>query len=130
MHRLLIALLAAVALALTGCGSSDSTSGTDLDVEAFADRVAVDGMTVLDVRTPAEFAEGHLPGAVNVDVSAPDFGQRIADLDPEAAYAVYCRSGSRSAEALRLMQEAGFDDVAHLDGGITEWQASGGEVVS
>ncbi len=127
MSRLLLTLLAAVVLVLAGCGSS--TSETDLDVDAFAERVSAEGMTVLDVRTPAEFAEGHLAEAVNIDLSAPDFAARIAELDPAAPYAVYCRSGSRSAEALRLMQEAGFDDVAHLDGGIIDWQGSGGEIV-
>lgn len=127
MPRLLIALLAALTLALTACGGS-AAQETDLDVEAFAERVQVDDMTVLDVRTPAEFAEGHLPGAVNIDLSAPDFAARIGELDPAAPYAVYCRSGNRSAEALRLMQEAGFDDVAHLQGGITDWEAAGNDV--
>ncbi|HRC40528.1 MAG TPA: rhodanese-like domain-containing protein [Tetrasphaera sp.] len=114
-------------------GASAATApaaGAELDAEAFAAALKRAGTIVLDVRTPAEFAAGHLPGAVNIDVEAPDFGTRIAALDASLPYAVYCRSGNRSGVALAAMAAAGFTSAYHLGGGIGAWQAAGGEVVS
>lgn len=103
---------------------------TTLSPAEFADLAATDGVVLLDVRTPQEFAEGHLEGAVNLDVSAPDFTTRLADLDPEATYAVYCRSGNRSQTALDLMTQAGFGAAADLAGGIGAWADAGMPVVT
>jgi phage shock protein E len=132
--RRILALIAVLVLALTACSSGDggdtSGNGATLGVDAFSARANGDGVVVLDVRTPAEFAVGHLADAVNIDVESRDFGDRIAELDKDATYAVYCRSGNRSAVAMKAMLDAGFTDVAHLDGGITDWMASGGEVVT
>jgi rhodanese-related sulfurtransferase len=69
---------------------------------------------VLDVRTPAEYAAGHLVGAVNVDVSAPDFRQRAAALDLSQRLFVYCLSGSRSAQAVGLLRSLGAARVDNL----------------
>ena len=127
-------LVSSVLLGTTACGSATDTTATGgataLEAAAFGERVGTDGMVTLDVRTPAEFAEGHLPDAVNIDLESGDFTQEIAALDHSAAYAVYCRSGNRSAQALAIMQDAGFTDAAHLLGGIVAWQAAGGTVVS
>lgn len=103
--------------------------GAALDAPAFAAALKRPGTTVVDVRTPAEFAQGHLPGAVNIDVSSPDFATAIGALDPAAPYAVYCKSGNRSAAALEAMQGAGFSAAYHLAGGITSWTSAGGAVV-
>ena len=65
-------------------------------------------VTVLDVRTPEEYAEGHLEGAVLVDFSAPTFADEIAGLDASQLYLVYCRSGNRSGQAVAVMQQAGL----------------------
>ncbi len=129
---------------LGGCGAADPpadlaaaapatvapAAGAHLDPPAFASALARPGTTVLDVRTPAEFAQGHLPGAVNVDIEAPDFGARLGALDPAAPYAVYCRSGNRSAAALDAMASLGFTAAYDLSGGIVGWQGAGGEVVT
>ncbi len=130
-------------LALAGCGDtgSDDASAaggaegtvacvkaaecTTLPAADFAELVDADGVVLLDVRTPEEFAEGHLEGAVNLDVSAPDFTSRLAELDPDATYAVYCRSGNRSQTALDLMTQAGFGAAADLAGGIGAWAEAG-----
>lgn len=101
-----------------------------MDAAGFAERIADDPETVvLDVRTAAEFAEGHLEDAVNIDVESPDFEQRLAELDPDLPYAVYCRSGNRSRVALDAMQEQGFDAAYHLEGGIGAWAEAGNPVV-
>lgn len=105
-------------------------SGESLDAAAFADLAAADGVVILDVRTPQEFAEGHLEGAVNLDVSSPDFGAGVAELDPAATYAVYCRSGNRSQTAMQQMQGAGITALADLAGGIQAWVDAGNAVVT
>lgn len=99
------------------------TGAAHLSTQAFADYAA--SATLLDVRTPEEFATGHLAGAVNIDFRSPDFAQRIAELDRTAPYAVYCHSGNRSAGALEALRAAGFTDVKDLAGGILAWNAAG-----
>lgn len=146
MNRRSLTALALAALAsltvVTGCSSSAESpaaapvastapaAGAELDAAAFGSALKRPGTIVLDVRTPAEFTEGHLPGAVNIDVSSPDFATRIASLDKAAPYAVYCRSGNRSAAAVQAMQGQGFTGMYHLGGGISAWQSAGGEVVT
>jgi phage shock protein E len=105
-------------------------SGAELDAAAFAAALKLPGTTVIDVRTAAEFAEGHLPGAVNIDIASPDFNAQVAALDPSAPYAVYCRSGNRSAKALAELAAVGLSGAYHLGGGIGAWQNAGGEVVT
>ena len=120
-------LIAAVAaLALSACSSQPSGppafSGSHVSPSSFAKAVEVAGVTVLDVRTPAEFAQGHLPGAVNLDVEDPTFPDMIAKLDPAADYAVYCRSGNRSRAAMEYMTKAGVTHTVGLEGGIGAWK--------
>lgn len=70
---------------------------------------------IIDVRTPAEFAAGHLEGATNIDIEAADFATKIGKLDKAKSYFVYCRSGNRSAQAITKMKAAGFTHL--VDGG-------------
>ena len=77
---------------------------------------------IVDVRTPAEFAAGHLEGATNIDVEANDFATKIAKLDKNASHLVYCRSGNRSAQAKSKMSASGFAHVT--DGGAMEAAAT------
>jgi phage shock protein E len=128
----LILLVAAASLAACSAGGETdaSPSGQTLDVAAFGELVASPDVVVLDVRTPEEFAAGHLEDAVNLDVSAAGFAGRVVDLDPDLTYAVYCRTGSRSQVAMDAMLTAGIDSVAHLGGGIVAWTEAGGELVT
>jgi rhodanese-related sulfurtransferase len=90
---------------------------------------ATPGVTVIDVRTPAEFATGHLEHAVNMDIEGGGFSADIKDLPKDGEYAVYCHSGRRSAIAVATMVAAGFTRVHDL-GGIVDWQAAGLPVVT
>lgn len=74
---------------------------------------------LIDARRADEYAAGHLDSAINIDVTAEDFSQRIDALDKDATYVVYCRSGRRSAEAVARMKEAGFTHVSNA-GGLDE----------
>jgi len=96
----------------------------------FEEAVAEPDVVVLDVRTPEEYADGHLPGAVNLDVSDPGFPEALDRLDRDATYAVYCRTGSRSLAATQTMREAGFDDVFDLEGGIEAWRTHEGRLIT
>ena len=125
---LLGAALVSSAAACSADGDAGSTTQT-LAVRDFGDRVATPGVVTLDVRTAEEFASGHLPGAINIDVESSDFVDRVAELDRQTPYAIYCRSGNRSKVAMDLMAGQGFTDLAHLDGGIVDWTASGRPVV-
>ena len=141
--RRLAALAAAVLLAaapLAACSSSSSpdatppatagaaaipATGRTVDAAAFQAAIGTGKTVLLDVRTPAEYAAGHLEGAKNIDVESPDFTTQIAGLDKSATYALYCRSGNRSGVAMATMSGAGFTNVFHLGGGITAWQGAG-----
>ena len=99
----------------------DGTSMSAADFVAQGDPEA----PVLDVRTPGEFASGHLAGAVNVDVMSPTFQSQVAalDLPTDGPVYLYCRSGNRSAAAAERMREAGLTVV---DGGSLEDMAAAG----
>lgn len=106
-------------------GCSPKVSFVSVDAATFAVEMAREGVQLVDVRTPAEFAEGHIPGAVNMDVNGAEFDTQIATLDAERPVALYCRSGRRSKLAADKVAKAGFE-VVELDGGILSWE---GEVV-
>ena len=117
-----IALFAA-ALLLAGCSSSSSAN--NLSVDEFSAKAAETGVITLDVRTPGEFAEGHIEGARLIDFQSGNFENEIAALDKNATYAVYCRSGNRSGQAVKVMQEAGFTNVFNMNGGVIDWSNAG-----
>jgi phage shock protein E len=128
-----LALAVAAAIGISACSSgataTSSTSpatGQHLDATAFSAAMKAPRTIVLDVRTPAEFATGHLPQARNIDIEAPDFATRVAALDKTATYAIYCRSGNRSGAAMEQMAGADFTHVYDLAGGIGAWQNMGG----
>jgi rhodanese-related sulfurtransferase len=68
---------------------------------------------VIDVRTPDEFASGHLAGALNIDVEGADFAGAIASLDKTGTYVLYCRSGHRAGIALDTMKSLGFTNLTN-----------------
>ncbi|MDX9731042.1 MAG: rhodanese-like domain-containing protein [Bdellovibrionales bacterium] len=69
---------------------------------------------VIDVRTSGEYAEGHVEGALNMDIYESSFRARLSALDKSKSYKVYCRSGNRSGQAERLMKSMGFKDVENM----------------
>ena len=72
---------------------------------------------ILDVRTPREFAGGHIEGAVNLDYNAPTFKNDLNSLDKTKVYLVYCRTGRRSKGAFDMMKALEFQEVYHMLGG-------------
>lgn len=140
----LTALLVAPA-GLAGCSSADSTpavptatstegaaaaavakptSPQRVDVPTWVAAAEGAGTIIIDVRTPEEFAAGHVVGAVNIPVELPGFADVISQLDPEATYAVYCRTGSRSAFATAEMAGLGYLHIFDLNGGFSDLQGT------
>lgn len=118
----LLALMASVLL-LAGC--STSSGAVDLGVNEFSTKVAEAGVITLDVRTPGEYMGGFIQGAQNIDFQSGNFENEIASLDKNATYAVYCRSGNRSGQAVKVMHDAGFHNVYNLNGGVIDWANAG-----
>jgi phage shock protein E len=96
-----------------------------VDSSTFKNRSTEEERVLIDVRTPGEFSEGHIPGSVNIDFNAPTFVAEIEKLDKNEPYSIYCRSGNRSGQALELMDSLGFADVLDLQGGVISWERNG-----
>ena len=128
MKKLISVLLVSL-FALSACGGSSETV-TSLSVNEFAQKIADPSITLLDVRTPAEFESGHIAGAINIDFESGVFKQEVQALDKTKTYALYCRSGNRSGQATSIMAKDGFDSVFNLSGGVIDWTASGQDLVT
>jgi rhodanese-related sulfurtransferase len=115
----------AVLILLAGCSSTGSATTVNLNVSEFSQKITEPGVIIVDVRTPEEFASGHIEGALNIDFNSGNFANEITRLNPSETYAVYCRSGSRSGQAASIMHKAGFHDVSNLNGGVIDWTNDG-----
>ena len=117
----MITMFAAMAV---GCGSAQNkvASVKTVGVEEFASIIAQKEVRLVDVRTPAEYAEGHIAGAENIDIKAADFANCIEGIKGKVA--VYCRSGKRSLMAAEQLAKQGCT-VYNLDGGVLAWQKAG-----
>lgn len=82
-------------------------------------------IVLVDVRTPAEWSGGHIPGATNIDFVADSFATELAKLDRSKTYVVHCAAGGRSTQSLAVFSRLGFKNVIHLDGGLNGWIAAG-----
>jgi rhodanese-related sulfurtransferase len=80
---------------------------------------------VLDIRTPQEFQDGHIEGAINIDYRSATFNADLDRLDKAKTYFVYCRIGRRSAEAIGIMIQKGFTNIYRTPGDIIAWTAAG-----
>ena len=78
-------------------------------------------VVLLDVRTPKEFADGHLDGALLLDYYSSDFVDRLKALDRDKTYLIYCRSGNRSGKSLAIFEKLGFRHTYHMDTGLIGW---------
>ncbi|MCZ6594032.1 MAG: rhodanese-like domain-containing protein [Bacteroidetes bacterium] len=96
----------------------------DLTQSQWHERLAQDdNALILDVRTQLEIEEGRIPKALLIDIqNASDFMQKVNELDKSKNYYVYCRSGSRSAQACMILNSLGFPNTYNLLGGILEWE--------
>ncbi len=129
LHRAAIALVSAT-LSFTSSAAEAKAAVKNLKVEAAAKLLAEKKeVVILDVRTPEEFKEGHLKGAVNIDIRGKNFQEQVAKLDKSKTYLVNCAAGGRSATACTSMGGMGFTNAFNLEGGFRAWSAAGQPVV-
>jgi rhodanese-related sulfurtransferase len=114
-RRTLLGLTIAGTVALAGCSSSAGLP---------------QGTVVIDVRTPAEYASGHLEGATNIDIEASTFSSKIAKLDKNTPYFIYCHSGNRAGQAITAMKAVGFANLTNGGGITAAAQTSGLKIVT
>ena len=121
MRQKLMSVLAAITVLFgaAACSGAPTTS-----VALPADTV------VIDVRSPEEYAAGHLEGAELLDLNSGQFEQAVSGLDPDASYALYCRSGNRSGQAAQIAKSAGFENVTDLGSIESASKTSGLEIVT
>ena len=118
---------------VVGCGEKVATETPDLTGQIIQDVTVEEAYAlieqnqldptfiIIDVRTPEEFAEGHIEGAINIDFQSENFRGQIGELNRNNKYLIYCRSGNRSRGALDVMVEIDFREVYHLSAGIMKW---------
>jgi phage shock protein E len=129
MTKGLMAGLMLGAVVLAGCSSSTAELET-VSPESAATIIADDSSEViLDIRTPEEFDQGIIEGAVNIDFYETSFADDLDGFDKDAHYVVYCRSGNRSGQAMVTFADLGFTNVTEIDGGIANWYETGLPVV-
>jgi phage shock protein E len=97
----------------------------NVDVAAFEKLRADRKNVVLDVRTREEYEAGHIPGAVHLDVNAPDFTEKVTKLDRNKTYLVHCAMGGRSVKACQKMTQLDFPKLYNLEGGFKAWEKAG-----
>ncbi len=125
IHKIkLISASAVLTVLLFACNAV--ASKTSLDAVTFKKYVdSLNNEILLDVRTPGEFAEGHIAGATNVDWNSDGFDAAVEKLDKSKPVMVYCLSGGRSASAAASLRSKGFTNVLELNGGMMKWRAAG-----
>ncbi len=123
----MINLILAVFLvgAATGCQAQKAGPVENLGPEAFAKQLESSDGILIDVRTPDEYSQGHIAGARLMNFHDPSFLENVAALDTAETVYLYCRSGNRSSQAIKIMQEAGITGIVHLEKGINSWKAAG-----
>ena len=122
-HTLFVILMTMSAVQISGCNGNENI--VSVPAPEFDKAIKADSMQLLDVRTPQEYAEGHIDGALNIDVQSDDF-QKMAEkvLSKDSTILVYCRSGRRSMDAAKILTKLGYK-VVNLKGGIIEWKEDG-----
>lgn len=127
-HTLFVILMTMSAVQISGCNGNENI--VSVPAPEFDKAIKADSVQLLDVRTPQEYAEGHIDGALNIDVQSDDFPKMAEkDLSKDSTILVYCRSGRRSMDAAKILTKLGYK-VVNLKGGVIEWKEEGLPVTS
>ena len=128
MKRFILLFLVSSAI-ITSCKETTSEDTIKLVTpEEMKELSQMDGVQLVDVRTPEEFKEGHIKGFQNIDFSSETFKEDLEKLDKTQPVIVYCKSGNRSGKSCKIMKEKGFVKIYDLEGGIEQWKYEGNEV--
>ena len=127
-----ILLIVMLWISLVSCGQKQNEKSSDQDsastitqISAAALNKADKDIVLIDVRTPQEYAAGHLENSVNIDFRSRNFKELIGKLDKNQEVYVYCKIGGRSASAAKTMEDMGFKKIYDLKGGILQWEKEG-----
>lgn len=114
------------ALTIFGCTQTAAQKVQHVNPQEFQNlmKTAPDKV-ILDVRTPGEFASGHIPGAININISDAGFAEAVSALDTSKPVFVYCLAGGRSASATDIMSGMGFQNIIDLSSGFMQWSSQG-----
>jgi len=127
-----LVILAFVSVVLFGCKDKVAKSEqrkaiSYLSPSEFNDKS--EGQTIIDIRTPREFQQNHIEGAININYYDSDFLDKISKFDKAKPIFIYCLSGSRSSSASRKMARSGFENINDLEGGVISWMKNGQKLV-
>lgn len=117
IRLILVALLVAM---LAGCGQSPAGAGADISVDEALRLWQNKEAIIIDVRTPGEYRDGHIPGVVNIPLD--ELEKRIGEIPKDKKVVLICRTGSRSAQGTRLLRSKGFNNVYNSTGGMSTWK--------
>lgn len=127
MTKQLLVILTVVFLGLSSCGNGGTaqaggSQSATLNATEFNEKLnATADKQIIDVRTPEEFAGGHLKDAQNINIYDQDFAAQLEKLDKSKPVFVYCKGGGRSAKAAEQMNSMGFKTVFDMSGGMMAW---------
>jgi phage shock protein E len=108
------------------CSANAQNKVSAIDFEA---KIKNQKVQLIDVRTPAEFASGHLKNAKNINYASDNFPEEMSKLDHTKALYIYCAAGGRSSKAVPVLEQLGFKQIFDLEGGINAWKTAGKETV-
>ncbi|MGB9201123.1 rhodanese-like domain-containing protein [Methanobacterium sp.] len=112
-----------------GLGKSRKNDIKPSDAHELMNNLSELEFVILDVRSPGEYSEEHIARAENIDYMSKIFKSEIDKRDRNKKYLVYCRSGHRSSDAVKIMIELGFTDIHNISGGINKWKGEGLPIV-
>jgi phage shock protein E len=116
--RTCLMLLAAVLAA--GCAQSPGGANVDVSVDEAQRLWQNKEAVIIDVRTPGEFQEGHIPGVVNIPLD--ELEKRMGEIPKDKQVVLICRTGNRSAQGTKLLRSKGFNNVFNSTGGMSTWK--------
>lgn len=119
-------------LIFTACGNAEASNSeqdqkriNDIEVEEMKKLISEQPGVILDVRTAGEVADGYIAGARNIDITQPEFMEKVKTIEKDQPVYIYCKMGGRSANASEKLAKAGYTKVYNLMGGFEAWKAAG-----
>ena len=115
-----------ISISIVSCKGQTSKNVKDIDPKAFSEKItATPNAQVIDVRTPQEFAGGHIDNAINIDYLGDSFEANAQKLDKTKPVFVYCKTNNRSPRAAAMLEKLGFTTIYNMQGGLLKWDAEG-----
>ncbi len=115
-----LGLMLLVAGLSVGCGQGSVAAGMDISVEEALRLWQNKEAVIIDVRTPGEYREGHIPGVANIPLD--ELEKRMSEVPKDKKVVLICRTGNRSAQGTKLLRSKGFDNVFNSTGGMSTWK--------